>query len=174
MLTADRLRKLLTYNPRIGVFRWNEARRGQRKGDIAGSEHSRTKRRVIAIDGHLYQAGRLAWLYMKGTWPNQLISCVNGDRSDIRWANLRQITMAQRQASRPTQNKLGVKGVWKTGHGKYAAEIRVDREKRYLGQYETLEEASAVRKSGEKSLRVIRQSAMTAALTSPLLTQGPT
>ena len=144
MLTADRLRKLLTYNPGTGVFRWRVDRNNSvSEGDIAGHEHYRTRRRVIALDGHLYQAGRLAWLYMKGTWPNQLISCVNGDPSDIRWANLRQITLAQRQASRPAKNKLGVKGVWKTGHGKYAAEIRVDRTKRYLGQFETLEEASA-------------------------------
>ena len=142
MLTAGRLRKLLIYNPQTGVFRRKGARGGRRKGDIAGHDHSRTTRRVIAVDGHVYQAGRLAWLYMKGTWPNHLIHYVNGDASDIRWANLRQITMAQRQALRPTQNKLGVKGVWKTGHGKYVAAIRVDREKRYLGLFDTLEEAS--------------------------------
>jgi hypothetical protein len=142
MLTAGRLRKLLIYNPQTGVFRRKDARGGRRKGDIAGHDHSRTTRRVIAVDGHVYQAGRLAWLYMKGTWPNHLIHYVNGDASDIRWANLRQITMAQRQALRPTQNKLGVKGVWKTGHGKYVAAIRVDHEKRYLGLFDTLEEAS--------------------------------
>ena len=142
MLTADRLRKLLIYNPRTGVFRWKDARGARRKGDIAGNGHSRTTRRVIAVDYHLYQAGRLAWLYMKGAWPKHLISYVNGDPSDIRWANLRQITLAQRQASKPAKNKLGVKGVWKTGHGKYVAAIRVDREKRYLGQFDTLEEAS--------------------------------
>ena len=101
MLTADRLRKLLTYNPGTGVFRWKVHRNNKvSEGDIAGHEHYRTKRRTIAVDGHLYQAGRLAWLYMKGTWPNQLISCVNGDPSDIRWANLRQIT----QALRPAKN----------------------------------------------------------------------
>ena len=144
MLTADRLRKLLTYNPGTGVFRWKVDRNNSvSEGDIAGHKHSRTKRRLIAIDGHLYQAGRLAWLYMKGTWPNHLINCVNGDPTDIRWSNLRQITLAQRQALRPAKNKLGVKGVWKTGHGKYAAEIRVNREKRYLGQFDTIEEASA-------------------------------
>jgi hypothetical protein len=84
MLTADRLRKLLTYNPGTDVFRWKVHRNNKvSEGDIAGHEHYRTKRRTIAVDGHLYQAGRLAWLYMKGTWPNQLISCVNGDPSDI-------------------------------------------------------------------------------------------
>jgi HNH endonuclease len=144
MLTADRLRKLLTYNPGTGIFRWKVDRNYRRsEGDIAGHEHSRTKRRLIVIDGHLYQAGRVAWLYMKGTWPNHLINYVNGDPTDIRWSNLRQITFAQRQALRPAKNKLGVRGVWKTRHGKYVAEIRLKREKRYLGQFDTLEEASA-------------------------------
>ena len=36
-----------------------------------------------------------------------------------------------------------MRGVWKTRHGKYVAEIRVKREKKYLGQFDTLEEASA-------------------------------
>ena len=143
MLIAGRLRELLIYNPRTGVFRWNDAPRGRRKGDIAGAVRPRAQRRLIRVDGCLYRAGRLAWLYMKGTWPDHLISCVNGDPSDIRWANLRQMTLAQREASKPAQSKLGVKGVWKTRYGKYAAEIRVDGEKTYLGNFETLDEASA-------------------------------
>jgi hypothetical protein len=54
------------------------------------------------------------------------------------------MTLAQREASKPAQSKLGVKGVWKTRYGKYAAEIRVDGEKTYLGNFETLDEASAM------------------------------
>ena len=37
MLTADRLRKLLTYNPGTGIFRWKVDRNNRRsEGDIAG------------------------------------------------------------------------------------------------------------------------------------------
>jgi len=86
---------------------------------------------------------RLAWLYMKGTWPKHEINCINGDRSDIRWSNLREITPAQRQASRRVQSKLGVKGVWMTRQGKYVAEIRVAGEKTYLGCFETPAKANA-------------------------------
>ena len=106
MLTAIRLRKLLIYNPRTGVFRWNEARRGQRKGDIAGSEHSRTKRRVIAVDGHLYQAGRLAWLYMTGKWPTLEINFINRNTSDTRWANLREMTPSQKRTRARRRSKF--------------------------------------------------------------------
>ena len=92
MLTATRLRDLLTYNPRTGVFRWKVARSSRSGGDIAGAIDRRSMDRLIRIDGRLYFAGRLAWLYMKGTWPKQSINCINGDRSDIRWANLREMT----------------------------------------------------------------------------------
>jgi hypothetical protein len=143
MLNATRLRDLLTYNPRTGVFRWKVARSSRSGGDIAGAIDRRSMDRLIRVDGRLYLAGRLAWLYMKGTWPKHRINCINGDRSDIRWANLREMTFTQQQASRRVQSKLGVKGVWMTRQGKYAAEIRVAGQKTYLGCFETLEKANA-------------------------------
>jgi HNH endonuclease len=144
MLTGTRLRNLLTYDPRTGVFRWKVDRNSRRSaGDIAGAIDRRSMDRLIRVDGRLYLARRLAWLYMKGTWPKHRINCINGDRSDIRWANLREITFAQQQASRPVQSRLGVKGVWITRQGKYVAEIRVAGQKTYLGCFETKDEANA-------------------------------
>ena len=40
------------------------------------------------------------------------------------------------------RNKLGVRGVWITKSGKYVAGIRVAGKKRYLGLFDTVEEAS--------------------------------
>ena len=62
------------------------------KATLLAALDRRSMDRLIRIDGRLYFAGRLAWLYMKGTWPKQRINCINGDRSDIRWANLREMT----------------------------------------------------------------------------------
>jgi hypothetical protein len=36
-----------------------------------------------------------------------------------------------------------VKGVWITKHGKYVAEIRIAGQKKYLGSFDTLQEANA-------------------------------
>jgi len=80
---------------------------------------------------------------MTGKWPNLAIGYINRNASDIRWANLREMTPSQKRASARTRNKLGVRGVWITKSGKYVASISVGGKKRYLGVFATIEEASA-------------------------------
>jgi hypothetical protein len=151
MLTASRLHQVLAYNPKTGIFRWKRAGPGPvRPGDVAGTLH-RSMYRSIRVDGRLYQSSRLAWLYTKGRWPKNLIHCVNGDPSDVRWANLQEITHSQRRSLYPAQGKLGVKGVC-VRRGRYIAEIKARGQKRYLGTFNTLEEASAAyAKAAEKA-----------------------
>ena len=142
MLTADRLRKLLSFNPTSGKFRWRVSKGGVKVGGVAGFT-GRKGYHQIHIDGTSYQAGRLAWLYTIGRWPKLDIDYINRNRSDIRWSNLREITASQRRAKARTNNKLGVKGVWITRDGRYAVRIRVANKRTYLGSFGTLEKASA-------------------------------
>ena len=88
-LTANRLRKVLSYDPGTGKFRWRVTS-GSRAvaGSIAGTRGHRGHHQ-IRIDGKLYQASRLAWLYMTGRWPKLEINFSNRNTSDTRWANLR-------------------------------------------------------------------------------------
>jgi hypothetical protein len=87
-LSAKRLRKLLTYAPTTGVFRWR-VRKGPHVRGVAGCIHPPKGYRVIGIDGKMYRANRLAWLYMTGKWPKLEIGYINHKTSDARWANLR-------------------------------------------------------------------------------------
>ena len=92
MLTANRLRKVLSYAPTTGIFRWKvSASTRAPVGTIAGAKNGRGYRQ-IRFDGRPYSASRLAWLYMTGKWPNSEISYLNGKPSDTRWANLRKAT----------------------------------------------------------------------------------
>jgi hypothetical protein len=89
MLTASRLRKLLTYNRATGLFRWLvRPSKRVRVGSIAGS-----KRRdgfiKIGIDKKSYLAQHLAVLHVTGKLPEGRIIFKSGDRSDPRWRNLR-------------------------------------------------------------------------------------
>src|SRR5215470_19451743 len=78
MLTAKRLRKVLRYAPRTGIFRWKVSA-GSRApaGAIAGAKNGRGYDQ-IRIGGRPYSASRLAWLYMTGKWPNSETSYING------------------------------------------------------------------------------------------------
>ena len=99
MLTANRLRKVLSYAPATGIFRWKvSASTRAPVGTIAGAKNGRGYRQ-IRIDGRPYSASRLAWLHMTGKWPNSEISYLNGKPSDTRWANLREA------ASSPNRNR---------------------------------------------------------------------
>ena len=142
-LSANRLRKLLNYAPATGVFRWRVRRGGPKTvGGVAGSIHPPKGYRQICIDGKLYRANRLAWLYMTGKWPKLEIGYINHNTSDTRWANLRAMTPSQRGATTRTRNKLGARGVWITKSGKYVARIKVAGKKKYLGLFDTIEKAS--------------------------------
>ena len=134
-LSAKRLRKLLTYAPTTGVFRWR-VRKGPNGRGVAGCIHRPKGYRVICIDGKMYRANRLAWLYMTGKWSKLEIGYINHKTSDARWANLRAMTPSQRGATSRTRNKLGVRGVWITKSGKYVARIKVAG-KKSISEYST-------------------------------------
>jgi hypothetical protein len=154
-LTAKRLRKLLHYDPRTGMFRWRVQKGFIKAGAFAGCV-GRKGYYLICIDRRDYHAGRLAWLYKTGKWPKHDIDYINRDRSDIRWTNLREVTPSQRRAKARIKNRLGARGVWLLPHGKYAAQIKVNGKRTFLGSFESQEGWRSLRQSSQGSLRRIR------------------
>ena len=145
MLTQERLKELLHYNPETGIFTWLVYRsRYARVGSVAGTIW--LGRIVIMIDRKHYKAHRLAWLYVHGKFPTNQIDHINEEPSDNRITNLREATNAQNQenAKKPqANNKLGLRGVSQF-RGRYQAAIRHKRIQYHLGFYKTPEEAKAV------------------------------
>ena len=93
-----------------------------------------------------YKAHRLAWLLMTGSWPSALIDHVNGVKSDNRWSNLREATRTQNAANArlAVHNSSGFKGVsFHARRGRWQANIRTEGRYRYLGLFDTAEEAHA-------------------------------
>lgn len=99
-----------------------------------------------------YEAHRVIWLLAHRAWPEDQIDHINGDRSDNRLANLRAVTLAENvknQRLRVTNNS-GIMGVsWKASNGKWQARICVNGRDKYLGLFESLSDACAVRKAAE-------------------------
>lgn len=148
MLTQERLRQLLDYDPETGLFRWKNPTSVRVKvGDVADTLNSEGYLRV-GIDGKRYRAHRLAHLYMTGEFPENDVDHINGIRTDNRWSNLRPATRSQNLMNHPrkSNNTSGVKGVyWYERDGKWEVSITVSYKRYYLGRFDTLAEAAACR-----------------------------
>ena len=140
-ITQDRLKGVLRYDPETGLFTWLVATgRRMRVGSVAGTLNSGGYIR-IAVDGKIYRAHRLAFLYMTGEWPQDQVDHRDTDRTNNRWLNLRPASNSQNSANKRATSLSGYKGVYKNGVG-YAAQITVAGKNIYLGQFHTPEQAS--------------------------------
>jgi len=136
----------LTYNQAIGEFRWRKSpNRRIAVGKIAGVRLNSDGYKEIQLKGTLYKAHRLAWLMCTGNMPDQ-IDHMNCDRSDNRLINLRSVSSKENthnQVNAHKNSSTGVLGVVPRPSGRYAAEIRVNGKKNYIGTFNTIDEASA-------------------------------
>ncbi len=136
-LTQERLQELLHYDPETGVFTWRISRGRSVAGSRAGAinHHGYSQ---IQIDGVIYRAHNLAWLYVNGSFPTISLDHANCVKSDNRLDNLRVATNSQNGANyRVTRrNKSGYKGVTTLKRG-YCAKIMVAGDLRYLGFFKS-------------------------------------
>ena len=141
MLTQERLKEVLDYDPETGHFIWKITRSHAVKGARAGALRP-DGYRVIGIDGGLYRANRLAFLYMTGTFPSVFVDHKNTDQSDDRWDNIQKANHQQNAQNRsPQRSKTGFRGVMPKGE-KFVAGITHNRKRIYIGTFDTPEEAS--------------------------------
>ena len=152
-LTAEYLRSVLHYDPETGIFTWRVSTSNRVKvGGITGCQNGLGYLH-IQLQSRLYQAHRLAWLYMYGEWPEDQIDHINRIRTDNRIANLREVSHKQngQNRSKRSDNKSGHPGVcWHKRDSKWVARIRHNYKHIHLGYFATLEEALSARKAAEK------------------------
>lgn len=147
ILTHERLLEVLSYDADTGIFTWVVNRSGTaRAGSVAGVFDKQTRYTRISIDGRMYLAHRLAWLFVTGSWPPSELDHINLNRSDNRICNLRLASRAQNRANSPVNksSQSKIKGVFASRLGaRWRARISISSKTLHLGTFPTKEEASA-------------------------------
>lgn len=90
-VTAESLKRILSYDPVEGIFRWLVSRKGTKAGSVAGGIRKTSDGNAylyIRIDGIDYAGHRLAWLFTYGEWPVTRLTFKNGRPADCRLENL--------------------------------------------------------------------------------------
>lgn len=144
MMTLERLKSVVHYDPVIGIFLWKERTANRvHYGDFALSKDAYGYYKFM-VDGHSSPVHRAAWFYMTGEWPKNDIDHINGIRSDNRFCNLRQAERYQNlrnMRSRGGTSKF--KGVsFDPARGKWKAQIQIMGKNKYIGRYASEEEAA--------------------------------
>jgi len=119
-ISHSELKRLLHYDPETGRWTWLASTSvkanhiiGKRAGGI--SKQKWGPRVYIVIAGRRYRSSILAWFYMIGEWPTQIIDHKNRNTIDDSWDNLRAATPEQNNANCKirSHNRVGLKGVQK-------------------------------------------------------------
>lgn len=154
--TSQRLRELFHYDPDSGVFvRRVRTSPKAPAGSIAGTKAVNTYV-LICVDGVQFFAHRLAWCYVHGNEPAQVIDHIDGNPANNRIDNLRDVAQSVNVENKTTtrsDNSSGVTGVTFVPHaGRYRARIRVRGQRIEIGYFDTSKEAGAAYLLAKKRL----------------------
>jgi len=147
--TVEELRKLFVYDPETGELHWKT------RADVGAAWNARYAGqpafRTVHSEGYLlgniwrrkFYAHRVAFAIHHGRWPAGLIDHINGDRTDNRAANLREVDLSENAKNRRAGlRQSGHAGIWWIEGAQRWRVVRRHNKRRYnIGSYATLDEA---------------------------------
>lgn len=139
MLTQERLKELLHYDPETGLFKNIAPRKKVKPNSIAGHLDPSIGYVGITIDKRKYYAHRLAFLYMTGSFPKNIVDHVDGDGANNKWKNLRDVSRTINQQNIKRASKIsstGLLGAYKK-RNKFCSAIKVNKIIVRLGSFDT-------------------------------------
>lgn len=164
------LHELLRYDPTTGKLFWrkrpakffkNGRNTAQHRCNVwnsrrAGKEALFSLNRTGYLQGSIlnrkYFAHRVVWAMETGEWPVDQIDHINGDPSDNRIANLRDVSASENGRNKriAATNTSGVIGVnWNVINKKWRAQINVKGRQIHLGVFHRFDAAVDARKAAE-------------------------
>jgi len=161
MIEIPILKELVSYNAETGELFW-KARMSDKTpaGKLAGSKR-KDGYVCITIRGARLTAHRVAWAIHTGSWPKKYIDHINGDPSDNRFVNLRDVSQSeniQNLYAAKSHNKLGLLGVVRDKK-KFAARIVVDGKRLSLGNFACPQDAHEAYVKAKKHYHIAQSQA---------------
>lgn len=160
-ITQEILNELLSYDKDTGelVWKWREAKWFKKEnyhaiwnkrfaGKPAFTATDNNGYKIGRLGGKNYRAHRIIFLMVYGYMPEQ-VDHENHVRSDNRLMNLKESTNKENSRNQRlgSKNTSGVMGVhWDKRDKKWMATIKVDGKTRFLGRFDTKEEAVTCRR----------------------------
>lgn len=85
-IAKELLQEVFRYDRQTGLFHWRHDQSKRKKaGDVAGIRSTKGIR--LEMDGVMYYAHRVAFLFIYGRWPT-VVFHANGDKFDNREVNI--------------------------------------------------------------------------------------
>ncbi|MBU9472079.1 HNH endonuclease [Burkholderia multivorans] len=146
-ITLEVASKYFSYDPETGHFTVKAQTKTSKTpvGNAAGVKLSTGYTFIyVPFHGSVY-AHRLAFLFMTGSWPKNIVDHLNHDSTDNRWENLRDVDYSQNNHNSKVRkdNKTGVRGViYNKKYKKYSALLKHQNTRYWLGSFKTLEDAA--------------------------------
>jgi hypothetical protein len=142
MTKDEAIRKYLRYEPTTGDLWWT-AKAPVKVANKKANAKDPLGYICLKINGHMLKGHRLAWFFVYGDFPKAHIDHINGNPSDNRIENLRDVSRfinMQNEKKARFHNSSGFLGVSPNGSG-WRAEIRILGKKKNLGTFATPQQA---------------------------------
>lgn len=144
------LRTRLAVDTAAGTATWIDASKfhrgltGTPAGSARRSSHTDKRYWYIKVDGVALKRAHVVFLFANGRWPEPQLDHINGESTDDRIANLREVTPTQnawnhKRRAKTTDLPMGVR---MTASGRYEARIAKNKKKMQVGVFDTPEAAS--------------------------------
>jgi hypothetical protein len=97
---------------------------------------------MLRYNGQVYRVGchRIIWVLTHGKWPDGVIDHINRVRDDNRIENLRDVSVGENARNNGNSRGTGLFGSYPR-RGKFIAQVMVNKKARYLGSFNTPQEA---------------------------------